>query len=450
MERQRLIANPYRPGAGHRPPFLAGREKEQDHFWRLLRQNYTTENILITGLRGFGKTVLLEDLRRMALTEGWVWVGNDLSESSSVSEERLALRILTDLSQALSEVLANATAPKPIPSGQHPQETSDELDPSTFAALKAKYEQTPGLPSDKLKTVFSRIGSVLSKAKLQGIVLAYDEAHCLTDHAQHDEFPLSMLIEMIESLQKKEGVAPILLVLSGLPQMFDSLIKAHTYTERMFHVMHMDRLSPQDTLTAFLAPLEPLMPPLHCPRDLIEKVVEMTGGYPYLIQFFGKELVDALLKNGGTLETYEFPDAGVMDRLDIGLFAARWHKTTDMQRKFLKLIASRERAGLGEFTQQEIAQLNSGNPRFDHEQVNEMMIELSNCGLIYRTRRGHYAFTVPMSETMIMRRMQNENEDGDQSTLASRSPSIIPPEPTKPKKTATKRKLYVRGPWIDE
>jgi len=445
MERQRLIANPYRPGAGHRPPFLAGREKEQEHFWRLLRQNYTTENILITGLRGFGKTVLLEDLKRMALAEGWVWVGNDLSESSSLSEERLALRILTDLSQALSEVLANASAPEPMPSGQPQKETADELDPSTFAALKAKYEQTPGLPSDKLKTVFARIGSVLSKAKLQGIVLAYDEAHCLTDHAKRDEFPLSMLIEMIESLQKREGVTPILLVLRGLPQVFDSLIQAHTYTERMFHVMHMDRLSPQDTLTAFLAPLEPLMPPLYCPRDLIEKVVELSGGYPYLIQFFGKELVDALLKNGGTLETNQFPSAGVMDRLDIGLFAARWNKTTDKQRKFLKLIASRGATSPVEFTQQEIAQLNSASAQFDSEQVNKMMSELSDCGLIYRTRQGHYAFTVPMSETMILRRLQKQEEN--QPSLAPEPPSFILQERPQPQKEVRKKKFSIRIPW---
>jgi hypothetical protein len=59
MDRRKLIENPYRPGAGHTPPFFAGQSKEQEYFRRLLRQNFATENILITGLRGMGKTTLL-------------------------------------------------------------------------------------------------------------------------------------------------------------------------------------------------------------------------------------------------------------------------------------------------------------------------------------------------------------------------------------------------------
>ena len=427
MDRRKLLENPFRPGADHRPPVLAGRERERDYFKRLLREDFATENILITGLRGFGKTVLLDDLKRTAQGEGWVWVGNDLSESASLSEDRLALRILTDLAQSLSEILVQGTEGQAAPSEQDFDEAVDDLDPTTFEALKAKYERTPGLPSDKLKAVLGRVGAILTRAKLRGIVLAYDEAQCLSDHAQRDEFPMSMLVETISSLQKRDGVTPVLLVLSGLPQVFNALIEARTYTERMFHVMQMERLSRHDTAAALLSPMKPLMPPLNCPPDLFEKVVDLSGGYPYLIQFFGKELIDALLKNGGVLNSSQFPSPEVMDRLDAGLFAARWNKTTDKQRRFLKLIANRGPQPSNEFSAVEIAALNNDDGEFDSTQANQLLLALCEKGLIYRTRHGRYAFTVPMSEAMISRRIQIEQDV--ETSWAAISPPPVPLTP---------------------
>ena len=85
--------NPFRPGAGHPPPYLAGRVAERKEFERLLGQTTILENLVLTGLRGVGKTVLLDSFKPIALQRGWHWVGADLSESVSVSEESLAHRI---------------------------------------------------------------------------------------------------------------------------------------------------------------------------------------------------------------------------------------------------------------------------------------------------------------------------------------------------------------------
>src|SRR5437879_6008533 len=90
--------NPFRPGAGHMPPYLAGRAAERQEFERLLGQTTILENLVLTGLRGVGKTVLLDTFKPIALQNGWHWVGADLSESVSVSEEALAQRLLADLS----------------------------------------------------------------------------------------------------------------------------------------------------------------------------------------------------------------------------------------------------------------------------------------------------------------------------------------------------------------
>ena len=78
MDRRKLIENPYRPGAGQVPPFVSGRSQEMRNFQTFLHQGHITENILVTGLRGVGKTVLLDQFRKYAAANDWLVVGNDL------------------------------------------------------------------------------------------------------------------------------------------------------------------------------------------------------------------------------------------------------------------------------------------------------------------------------------------------------------------------------------
>src|SRR5882724_4328807 len=107
-----IIQNPYRPGSGHMPPHLAGREKQIQRFNQLLEQDPVLSNALITGLRGVGKTVLLERLKPIAIAKKWLWVGTDLSESTSVSEETVVTRLLADLSVVTSAIVLSEETPK--------------------------------------------------------------------------------------------------------------------------------------------------------------------------------------------------------------------------------------------------------------------------------------------------------------------------------------------------
>lgn len=403
MDRRKLIENPYRPGAGHLPPLLGGRARELETFRRLLRQRSIVENVVITGLRGFGKTVLLETMHKLAKTEGWLWVGNDLSESAALSEERLAMRLLTDIASALTQHAA--MQPPPL----FPTEPA-EAAPSTFEALKLAYEQAPGLPSDRLRAVLMRLSTLVARLKLEGIIFAYDEAQCLCDHAERHEFPMSMLIETVSTLQKQDSVTPCLLLLAGLPQLFTSLTETRTYTERMFQVMTLDRLTRAETFEAVNTPISALSPPLHVTKDLVEKAVDLSGGYPYLIQFFGRELVHQLLNNGGVLQADAFPSADAMSRLDNSLFGARWNKTSERQREFLWLVANRP-SPARDFSAQEIADISKGvltNP-----QATQILQSLCERGLVYRVRHGRYAFTVPLSEQMITRRFNAETQEAE-------------------------------------
>src|SRR5437762_1396070 len=108
---KRSFANPFRPGAGHMPPYLAGRQKEKEEFLRLLDQEVVLENLVLTGLRGVGKTVLLDTFKPLAIERGWLWVGTDLSESTSISETRVAVRLMTDLAPLTSSVVLTQELP---------------------------------------------------------------------------------------------------------------------------------------------------------------------------------------------------------------------------------------------------------------------------------------------------------------------------------------------------
>lgn len=416
MSNKSLIPNPFRPGAGQLPPVLAGRTMEERHFRSILQQRVVSQNILVTGLRGYGKTVLLSHIKKLSQKQNWLWVGNDLSESSSLTEDRLALRIITDIAETIGGIVSRQNDAAFSSSilddlDEDPQENLLEChEGRIFELLKRHYERAPGLPSDKLKAVLLRCSSLASKAGASGIILAYDEAQCLTDHARRNEFPMSMLIETISALQKRDGVCPFLLVLSGLPQVFSALIETRTYTERMFHVISLDRLSRRDTYRALYEPLSEHIPPLQVTDDLLDKVITVSGGYPYLVQFLGKELVDGMLANGGMLHPEQFPSSEVIGRLESGMFAARWNRLSDKQREFLGILATRDTKRSNEFSAKDAQRLARGNKSFSTSYANQMMQALCEKGMLYRVRHGRYAFTVPLAETMILSRIRSEEE----------------------------------------
>src|ERR1700722_17049577 len=94
------------------PPYLAGRERETAEFHQLLEQDTILSNLILTGLRGLGKTVLLETFKPLAIQAGWLWAGADLSESTSVSEENMATRLLTDLAVVTSSIAKAMSYPQ--------------------------------------------------------------------------------------------------------------------------------------------------------------------------------------------------------------------------------------------------------------------------------------------------------------------------------------------------
>jgi hypothetical protein len=396
-----ILSNPFRPGAGHMPPYLAGREEERQEFVKLLGQDLILENLVLTGLRGLGKTVLFEMFKPIAIQAGWLWAGTDLSESASISEENLALRILTDISVVTSSIVIGTTEISPIGIGSEPEIKETKLD---FETLSRMYEKTPGLVEDKLKGVLETVWAHLQSGHKRGLIFAYDEAQNLADHATRNQHPLSLLLDVFQSIQRK-GI-PFMLALTGLPTLFPKLVEARTFAERMFRVVTLDPLSKEETIQAIAKPTENHA--VQFAPNSLEIIWTITAGYPYFIQYVCRETYDVWVQSivqGAPPAT--IPVIEIIRKLDSDFFAGRWARATDRQRELLALISQLPNCD-AEFTVKEIVEYTSNQDQersFSASHVNQMLGNLAESGLIYKNRHGKYSFAVPLLGQFIQRQM---------------------------------------------
>jgi len=393
------MENPFRPGAGHQPPYLAGRVEEKAEFEELLAQKVILKNLIITGLRGIGKTVLLEELKPAAIAHGWRWTGTDCSESASVNEESMAVRLITDLSLIVSDIPVNNKEVSEI--GFLPK-TTTETTYLNFELLMAHYKAVPGLPSDKLKSVLEVVWQFIRQENASGIVFAYDEAQTLGDHAKEHQFPLSLLLDVFQSIQKKE--IPFMLVLTGLPTLLSNLIETRTYSERLFRVMVLEKLTPEESRDAILKPIK--QGQMVFTPESVQCIVDESGGYPYFIQFICKEIYDIWLQKLSQGEPAAVPMQTIIQKLDNDFFAGRWERATDREKDLMRIIAQHCK---NEFHVQDIvnASQNGDQKAFSYSHTSQMLKRLIEHGLVYKNRRGSYSFAVPLLETFIRREKQN-------------------------------------------
>jgi hypothetical protein len=411
------MTNPFRPGAGHMPPYLAGRDNETQQFLKLLEQKTILSNMVLTGLRGVGKTVLLDTFKPLALQRKWLWVGTDLSEAASICEESVAQRLLTDL----SVVTAGLTIQRAVqPKGFAPQETFEKRN-LNFAMLAELYKDAPGLASDKVKFILEFLWKCLAPLGVNGVVFAYDEAQTMSDHAEEKQFPLALILDVFQSIQKKD--IPFMLLLTGLPTLFPKLVESRTFAERMFNVTTLHKLSESDSREAINVPIHKSDCPISMDDASVTLIYQTSGGYPYFIQFICKETFDIFVQQMSVDgKTAPVPITEIVKKLDKNFFAGRWSRATDRQRDLLSIIASLDNCD-DEFTVQEIvvAAKNMAQP-FGSSQVNQMLATLSEAGLIYKNRHGKYSFAVPLLGKFILRQEAER-------TLTFYTPLIDFPDP---------------------
>ena len=397
---QHIYTNPFRPGAGHMPPYLAGRNSEKDEFCRLIQQKVILENLVLTGLRGVGKTVLLETFKPLAQEAKWRWIGTDLSESTSVNENSVALRLITDLSVVTSDLLFKRDTVTSIGFAIEAATIERKLNYDTLLDL---FNSIPGLIADKLKAVLEIVWACMqSEGSINGVIFAYDEAQTMSDHPSKEQYPLSLILDVFQSIQRKE--IPFMLILTGLPTLFPKLVEARTFTERMFRVLFLNKLNKENSRNAIVKPIETEDCPVKLNDESIDMIIKVSGGYPYFIQFICKEVYDVFVQQLGSGEPIGVPVDEITRKLDNDFFAGRWARVTDRQRQLLYIIASLPNSDDKEFTVQEVVdKAKELVIPFSSSHVNQMLSTLANKGLVYKNSYGRYSLAVPLLAQFIKR-----------------------------------------------
>lgn len=205
-----------------------------------------------------------------------------------------------------------------------------------------------------------------------------------------------MLLTAVALVQRSK--APLALVLCGLPTLTGNLLRARSYTERMFRGMEITSLTPDDARAAFVGPLKKTG--VSADDDAVMQVVSTVEGYPYFIQLFGAELFDAASASGLTRITLPFVSATEPDiyrRLDGDFYEPRVATLTAAEQDLL--LASARAA----YPPLRVSELNLVTGKSSGS-VNVLLGRLVEAGVLYRIRKGEYGYTAPKFRDYLLRR----------------------------------------------
>jgi AAA ATPase domain len=385
--------NPYRPGVGVRPLYLAGRDGPLGRFAAMLRAAPEQHaSLRITGLRGVGKTVLLEECADRARGVGWEPAFLELQPSHN-TDETLGRALLT-LLERTRERLSRLERLRRV-AGRAIHATSLSVDwEEVSLSISFGSEREEGLAHE----LFTTAELALAKG-CTGVILLLDEAQLIRDERdRHGEHPLSLLIASVVALQRSE--VPLGLVLCGLPTLTGNLQKARSYSERLFRGEEIDSLDPVAALEAFARPLEHTARTTD--RKLAQMVVEEVEGYPYFLQLWGSELWDAADLAGVERFSAKLLDATrpeIYGRLDRDFYEPRLATLTPAEQDLLVSSAECDYPPLRTADLKVVAQRTPGN-------VNVLLGRLVDAGALYRIRKGDYAYTAPKFRDFLLRRVQ--------------------------------------------
>jgi hypothetical protein len=408
-----MAKNPYRPGVGTRPPYLAGREQPIHRFERLL-EDYPEKrrNLRVTGLRGVGKTVLLKEYERIARRQEWVVVRRDWS-TRFCEEADFATAIagyLTEAVEALSVKarIKNRAAAAIKAIGQVQVQFADGVTVSVRAGAQPP---TSSPLEDRLRVALTRVGEI-AQAQGRGVALLFDEAHSVYDRRAKRQFPLGALLSALVAVQDDdEHPVPIMLVLCGLPPLIGNIHAARSNAERLFRAEAIGNLPltpqpPEELSAAAQALVRPAADITYAP-GVADRVAREVDGYPYFIQWFGEALWEtADLEDTATItsQLYQREHLAIRHSLDQEFFEPRYRDARQADQGTLRVAAS---LGDERFTK---AELDAATSRSTGA-LAQSLIRLIADNLIYRDDHGVYAYTAPMFGDFIRRRHPRLSED---------------------------------------
>ena len=389
------VRNPFAPGAGTPPPELAGRDDLRETVRIALervRLGLPTKSILMIGLRGVGKTVLLDRMRDDAEGEGIQTVRIEAPEGRS-----LPAMLAPQLRQALLRLSRNAQA-KALS-----QRALRAL--AGFAlALKVKYhdievgvdfDPEPGLADNgdlehDLQALLETVGAAAKKA---GTALAM-----FVDELQYvEESQLAALITALHRAAQRR--LPIVLLGAGLPQLRGQMGLAKSYAERLFDFPEIGPLNEADARIAIAKPAKDEGVDIN--EDALRSIVRTTQGYPYFLQEWGKHAWDTATKSPITAADVKRASAGAVAALDESFFRVRFDRLTPSEKVYLRAMAE---LGPGPHRSGDIADQLGRKVTSLGPTRNQLIAK----GMIWSPNHGDTAFTVPLFDEFMRRIMPGD------------------------------------------
>jgi hypothetical protein len=390
------ITNPYAPGAGTPPPELAGRDELRETVRiaiERVRRGLPTKSMILIGLRGVGKTVLLDDMRDTAEASGIHTVRVEAPERRS-----LPALLAPQFRSALLRLSRNAAAKSFAERGLRAL--------AGFAkALKLKYgdievgidlDPEPGLADNgdleqDLPELLEAVGTAAQKANT-ALILFVDELQ----YVEEDE--LAALITALHRAAQRR--LPITLIGAGLPSLRGKLGKAKSYAERLFDFPDVGPLAAHAAARAIAKPARDAGVVVE--DDAVARIVETTKGYPYFLQEWGKHAWDAAAGPSITLADVEAASISVIAALDSGFFRVRFDRLTPSERRYLRAMAD---LGPGPHRSGDIAE-RLGRKVTELAPTRSQLIEK---GMIWSPGHGETAFTVPLFDEFMRRTMPGDS-----------------------------------------
>lgn len=384
--------NPYAPGAGNPPPELVGRDEIIEKVFIELdrcRNGFSHRSFLMVGLRGVGKTVLLNHLATNAEADGFAIVSIETPEKRSLP----AL-----LAPALRSALLRLDH---LASASHMAKKAYRVLASFIGGMKLKYndlevsvdiEKEPGLADSgdlesDLIDLFVQIGLTVKSHKT-ALVLFIDEIQ----YIKETEF--AALIMALHKCSQKQ--LPVSIIGAGLPQLVGQAGKAKSYAERLFLYPEIGPLNKQAAKKAVTAPA--LRQGVKYTKEALDEILLRTKGYPYFLQEWGRHCWRCAEKSPINGKDSKRATRFAIDELDTSFFRVRFDRLTPGEKRYLRAMAE---LGSGPYRSGDIAHI----LKKEVQAVAPIRASLINKGMIYSPDHGDNSFTVPLFDGYMKRVM---------------------------------------------
>ena len=386
------VRNPFTPGAGSPPPELAGRDgilEQAQVLMARVKQKRMEKSMLLTGLRGVGKTVLLNEIERMALKEGHKTIFIEAVENVG-----LPPLLIPHLRKALFELDRIKAAGDKVKRGLAALK-------SFAGAIKVTYGDIQlGLDIDPEKgTADSGDLEIDMPDLLVAVAEAAKErdslAVILIDEIQYfTALELSALIMAMHKMQQKQ--LPLVLIGAGLPILPSLAGESKSYAERLFSYPEIGQLAKEDAIKALQDPIqdegEDISP------EALDQIYMITKGYPYFIQEWGYQCWNFATKTPIDLDIVNQATSTVEERLDQNFFRVRFDRLTPREKSYLHTMAT---LGEGPYKTSSVAGVH-GKKSSRFGPVRALLLKK---GMIYSPAYGEIDFTVPLFGDFILRAM---------------------------------------------